>query len=209
MSVRWVWIGLAASLGLTGCADFQEMKVEFRNRYLAKEAWNSLQETYGCMNHEKDFGRGFREGYHNVASGGPGCPPILPPRRYWSVRYMSMDGRARTEAWFAGFRYGALVAEQDGVGLFMELPTSLPSEDTRRKVPLPADLYEESEPGSTAPEVPPSPGEFVPPPLEEGVPPMQPVTEPDPMANPSPPSPAPPKPDAAPARTADQFAPNP
>lgn len=152
MSVRWFAMGVAASLGVAGCAEFQEAKIELRNRYLAKEAWDSLRETHGCMNYEADFGRGFREGYHNVASGGLGCPPVLPPRRYWSVRYMSMDGRARTEAWFAGFRYGAMVAEQDGVGLFMELPTSLPDESSRRRIPAPkaSEPDEEEAPESDA-----------------------------------------------------------
>lgn len=110
---------------LSGCAELQEMKIDFRHRYLAKEAWESLQDCYGEMNYEADFGRGFREGYFDVANGGNGCPPPLPPQRYWSVRYMNTAGRERTEAWFQGFRYGAMVAEQDGIGQFMELPTSL------------------------------------------------------------------------------------
>jgi hypothetical protein len=158
-------MGIAASLGVAGCAEFQEAKIELRNRYLAKEAWRSLRETHGAMNYEKDFGRGFREGYHNVASGGLGCPPVLPPQRYWSVRYMNMEGRARTEAWFAGFRYGAMVAEQDGVGLFMELPTSLPDQSTRRRIPLPPELSEPDE--EAAPET--SAGESAPAPEESSV----------------------------------------
>lgn len=137
MTLRLQILSLAVCLGATGCAEFQELKIDYRNRYLAKEAWESLQETYDCMNYEKDFGRGFRQGYYEVAMGGNGCPPVLPPRRYWSVRYMSMEGRARTEAWFAGFRYGALVAEQDGVGIFMQLPTSVPTEESREKTPTP------------------------------------------------------------------------
>jgi hypothetical protein len=134
-------LGLAlACLGLTGCAEIQEVKINIRNRYLAKEAWQSLQETAGCMNHESDFGRGFRAGYYDVALGGNGCPPPLPPQRYWSVRYMSITGREKTEAWFAGFRYGAMVAQQDGIGTFLELPTSIPEESTRRSLPMPPDL---------------------------------------------------------------------
>lgn len=129
MRVRWSIAAIALSLsGLAGCAELQEVKIDFRNRYLAHEAWRDLREVYCDMNYEKDFGRGFRTGYYDVASGGNGCPPILPPQRYWSVRYMSTEGRARTEAWFAGFRYGAMVAEQDGIGVFIELPTSLPSQ---------------------------------------------------------------------------------
>ncbi len=132
------------SLGLTGCAEIQEMKINVRNRYLAKEAWESLRETNDCMNFESDFGRGFRTGYYDVANGGNGCPPPLPPQRYWSVRYMSLKGRERTEAWFAGYRYGALVAQQDGIGTFLELPTSIPDESTRRLLPMPPKEPEES-----------------------------------------------------------------
>lgn len=134
MNRRWCVVLLAlAGFSLTGCADLQELKINFRNRYLASEAWDALQETYGCMNYETDFGRGFRAGYYDVASGGNGCPPILPPERYWSARYMNTTGRARTEAWFSGFRYGAMVAEQDGVGIFIELPTSLPPKEKRHR----------------------------------------------------------------------------
>ncbi len=132
------------SLGLTGCAEIQEMKINVRNRYLAKEAWESLRETNDCMNFESDFGRGFRAGYYDVANGGNGCPPPLPPQRYWSVRYMSLKGRERTEAWFAGYRYGAMVAQQDGIGTFLELPTSIPDESTRKEFPLPPDEPEEA-----------------------------------------------------------------
>jgi hypothetical protein len=138
MFLRLAMLGLAvASVGLTGCAEIQELKINTRNRYLAKEAWESLRETSECMNFEADFGRGFRAGYYDVANGGNGCPPPLPPERYWSVRYMSIEGRERTEAWFAGFRYGAMVAQQDGIGVFLELPTSQPDESTRRVIPLP------------------------------------------------------------------------
>ncbi|MBY0587454.1 hypothetical protein K2X85_09775 [bacterium] len=138
MFLRLSMLGLAiASVGLTGCAEIQELKINTRNRYLASEAWETLRETSECMNYESDFGRGFRAGYYDVANGGNGCPPPLPPERYWSVRYMSLVGRERTEAWFAGFRYGALVAQQDGIGVFLELPTSVPQESTRRTLPLP------------------------------------------------------------------------
>ncbi|MBX9654031.1 hypothetical protein K2Y11_10485 [bacterium] len=117
---------MSGCLLATGCAELQEAKIDLRNRYIAREAWKDLREVYCEMNFEKDFGRGFREGYFDVAAGGNGCPPVIPPERYWSVRYMSTEGRARTEAWFSGYRYGAMVAEQDGVGIFMELPSSLP-----------------------------------------------------------------------------------
>ena len=127
MQFRWSLMGLILPVILmTGCAELQEAKINLRNHYLSKEAWNDLREEYCSMNFEKDFGRGFREGYFEVASGGNGCPPVLPPQRYWSVRYMSTEGRERTEAWFSGYRYGAMVAEQDGVGIYMELPSSLP-----------------------------------------------------------------------------------
>ena len=87
MSVRWSLGLLAFGLLVGGCADLQELKIDARNKYLAREAWDDLQTTYGCMNYEKDFGRGFRDGYFDVAEGGEGCPPVLPPQRYWSARY--------------------------------------------------------------------------------------------------------------------------
>jgi hypothetical protein len=153
MSLRWSSIGLAICLiSLAGCAELQQAKIDARNRYLSNQAWIDLEDTYCDMNFDKDFGRGFREGYYDVASGGDGCPPILPPQRYWSVRYMNTEGRARTQAWFEGYRYGALVAEQDGVGVFIELPTSLP-DSPKNETPRPNldDLDEESVPSESAP----------------------------------------------------------
>ena len=81
MRSRWSLLGLVLPVFLmtmTGCAELQESKISLRNRYLSKEAWKDLREEYCSMNFEKDFGRGFRAGYYDVACGGNGCPRLTP-----------------------------------------------------------------------------------------------------------------------------------
>lgn len=127
MNLRRLLLSGLTLLAVTGCAEFQEEKIEARNHYLAKVAWENLEVVYEHMDFTDDFGRGFREGYYDVCNGGNGCPPVIPPRRYWSVKYASPRGHQQTHAWFEGYRYGAVVAEQDGVGIWVSLPTSRPA----------------------------------------------------------------------------------
>lgn len=126
MKQRWLLFSGWALLALAGCAELQEDKIDGRNRYLARRAWEQLQVVYKDFDYTDDFGRGFKQGYFDVASGGNGCPPMLPPKHYWSVKYASPKGHQRTHAFFEGYRYGAIVAEQDGVGIWISLPTSRP-----------------------------------------------------------------------------------
>lgn len=72
----------------------------------------------------KHYGKGFRAGYRNVAGGGDGCPPTLPPQCYWSVCYQNPVGQAKVQEWFRGWVYGANAARIDGVADFNQIMTS-------------------------------------------------------------------------------------
>jgi hypothetical protein len=140
---RWVsrllWLlGIALLFAAnTGCSTFQGVRdylqyndatddfvIGWRNYVWANKAWAAQKECYYGQPHLADFGEGFRAGYRNVAAGGNGCPPPLPPRNYWSWKYQSPEGQAKIAAWFAGYPYGAAAAEQEGAGNWREIPVS-------------------------------------------------------------------------------------
>jgi hypothetical protein len=70
------------------------------------------------VTHSVDYAQGFEEGYYDVASGGDGCPPPLPPEKYWRATYNSPVGQEHVKAWFQGFRDGAAAARADGVAAY-------------------------------------------------------------------------------------------
>lgn len=70
------------------------------------------------------YGKGFRAGYRNVADGGDGCPPTLPPQCYWSVCYQNPAGQAKVQEWFRGWVFGANAARIDGVAEYGQIMTS-------------------------------------------------------------------------------------
>lgn len=187
MNVRKLLLSGLTLLLASGCADFQQEKIEARNRYLARTAWENLEVVYEHMEFTEDFGRGFREGYYDVCNGGNGCPPVIPPRQYWSVKYASPRGHQQTHAWFEGYRYGAVVAEQDGVGIWVTLPTSTPAPREPEQFlpeigPTPGVAEEGIELQETPPPVPTTPE--VAPPMPEGDLPPAPMDEPMPEAQP-------------------------
>src|SRR5262245_59264262 len=75
----------------------------WRNHVWSKRAWYQQRHLFAAHPYVVDFGEGFRSGYLDVAGGGDGCVPVLPPRRYWSWRYQSPEGQAKTNAWFEGY----------------------------------------------------------------------------------------------------------
>jgi hypothetical protein len=72
----------------------------WRNHVWSKRAWYQQRHLFAAHPYVVDFGEGFRAGYLDVAGGGDGCVPVLPPRKYWSWRYQSPEGQAKTNAWF-------------------------------------------------------------------------------------------------------------
>lgn len=126
MTWRWAMATASAVFALAGCTNLNEFKIDQRNHALARRAWNCVKDVYRDIEFPSDFAAGFKQAYVDVASGGNGCPPVLPPRSYWTVDYASPEGHRRTQTWFEGYKYGATVAEQDGIGVWITLPTGHP-----------------------------------------------------------------------------------
>jgi hypothetical protein len=134
MKLYRVWIGLALLMLTTGCYTFRDDVDEFmfttRNKLYAEQAWQASKSMYSDVECRSHFADGFCAGYRNVAAGGNGCVPKLPPRKYWKVGYQSPAGRQKALAWFNGYSHGAVAAEQDGVAGWSRItvaPNTCPS----------------------------------------------------------------------------------
>src|SRR5262245_28925346 len=55
----------------------------------------------------------------------PVCPPV-PPNRYRRKRYMTPEGVAAVEDWYAGFRHGAATAMASGLRNLVVIPVQCP-----------------------------------------------------------------------------------
>lgn len=174
-----------AVLTLSGCTAVQGVRehiayndtvddfvLAWRNGAWAHQAWHMRKAQFLGHPYLHDFGEGFKAGYRDVASGGSGCTPPLPPRKYWNWRYQTAEGQAKVAAWFEGYPHGARAAEEDGAGLHRNIQTSeLLRAEYRlgHEPPYKAPLYFHN-PENWCP-----PGESVPPgtgqPTEPGVPP--------------------------------------
>jgi hypothetical protein len=170
----------------SGCVTVKECcdqcMVDCRNRCLAEKAWWSCKSCYSDVDCPKDFGRGFKDGYVAVASGGGTCQPALPAERYWHFCYENPCGQEQQLAWFNGYTYGAIYAEQEGVGDWTRVVTAPTLPPYRKKRPAkasaaaaddyfpsaePATPYAEPMPADEAPPVPDPSASNKPPVVEE------------------------------------------
>ena len=101
-----------------GCTQLEDNRIEARQRRMARAAYVTSPGACNGMLHSVDYAKGFEAGYFDVASGGDGCPPALPPKKYWGAAYNSPVGQEHVKAWFQGFRDGAAAARADGVASF-------------------------------------------------------------------------------------------
>lgn len=87
---------------------------EWSTTHVAKSAANrqiwsqQLRSLRLLSSHYKD---GYRQAFIDIANGGSGdCPPVPPPR-YWNTFYRSACGEKFAEQWFNGYRAGAAAAD--------------------------------------------------------------------------------------------------
>jgi len=137
------WLMMLCGLSMipaTGCSIVQnahtyikntnhmdDCVMSYRNRAWATKAWHQRKQHFCNQRYLHDFSKGFLAGYQSVASGGNGCTPTFPDREYWSWKYQSPEGQGKVAAWFAGFPHGARAAEEDGIGNWSQIQTSVGS----------------------------------------------------------------------------------
>ena len=117
--------GLQQAVVHNECID--DFLLGYRNRAWSAKAWHNHKDQFCDQSHMPDFCAGFRQGYEDVAGGSGGCTPPLPPESYWGWRYQSVEGQGKVGAWFSGYPHGARAAEEDGIGSWATIRTTLPA----------------------------------------------------------------------------------
>ena len=178
---------LIGCLLLTGCASFRDAIVQdqlyLRNAGEARLALQEFEQLASVPSEHPDhFRGGFKDGYIAVAMGATGCPPTLPPKKYWHAKYRTAEGKLVVTAWYNGYAEGATAAESTGAADRNRVHTALDiygagnsrlSASNYQSNPTPTDA---SEPIPMFPDVvlPPAPGvdgESPPPSASEANPP--------------------------------------
>ncbi len=131
-----MWSGITRRLSRHDALD--ECIINYRNQAWAARAWLCTAEEYRNRPYLSDFEAGFRQGYEDIAAGGNGCVPAVCPKAYWGWQYQSSDGQSRMNAWFEGYPLGVKAAEQDGVGNWNSVATSMPVPQLPPKTPAAA-----------------------------------------------------------------------
>ncbi|MEW4526451.1 hypothetical protein [Maioricimonas sp. JC845] len=69
-----------------------------------------------------DFHTGFVDGYVDVAQGGSGMVPPIPPEQYWGAPARTPTGHQRAQEWFAGYATGAQSALSSSCAAYNRVP---------------------------------------------------------------------------------------
>ncbi len=107
-----------------------------RNYKLAEYACESITKSEPDHTYSADYVDGFKDGFADyLYAGGTGEPPPLPPRHYWKIDYETPEGHQAIVDWFAGFRHGAVVAQESGYRQWVTIPSSLPPRNAPDRQP--------------------------------------------------------------------------
>jgi hypothetical protein len=105
---------------------FLEHKERSRDWKWAEAAWRDVCSANPQTSCSRSFAEGFKTGYAEyLYAGEPGTPPALPPRQYRGVAFQTPAGYRVIEDWFAGYRYGVVVARSEGYRDLIIGPNSL------------------------------------------------------------------------------------
>ena len=125
---RFILLALAGVMVLpsVGCQSWRSLGlgeavvVSYRDMVWARRAYNL---RYGNCDraYEEHFQNGFCEGYSDVANGGDGYVPALPPSDYRSYEYQSTDGAKCVNSWFEGYPAGVKAAKGDKAGTYHDV----------------------------------------------------------------------------------------
>jgi hypothetical protein len=73
---------------------------------------------------DSDFRQGFIQAYVDVALGGDGMLPPVPPERYWKTCERDPEGYCEADHWFAGYTAGARHALSSSWHAHNQVPSS-------------------------------------------------------------------------------------
>ena len=102
-------------------------KLSRQLRHESKAAWGEVCRQYPKRTFTVDYADGFTDGFvDHLESGGTAQPPAAPPVKYRRSRYMNVEGHARIQDYFCGFKYGCDVAAASGQRDLITVPILLP-----------------------------------------------------------------------------------
>ena len=78
-----------------------------------------------CGETSRDFRYGFQQAYIDIANGGTGALPAIPPPRYWAAPYRTVWGHNKARDWFSGYEAGASAAKCCMPSDTLSVPTSV------------------------------------------------------------------------------------
>ena len=99
---------------MAGCSSTEfrdgidDTTVSIRSRTRSLQAWTETRDLYEGIPNQEDFGKGFRDGHYDVAMGGSGRRPVLPPREYRGLRGQAKGDQTRLTAYMDGHEHGVL-----------------------------------------------------------------------------------------------------
>lgn len=122
------FVGCTVVTGVRNYLDYNtecdNLVIGWRDHVYSRRAFNRRINSFPATQFPNSFREGFIAGYHDVANGGKGCPPSVPPRKFWSWKYQTAEGQCKVNEWFAGYPYGAKAAEEDGIGNYRDIQIS-------------------------------------------------------------------------------------
>jgi len=77
-----------------------------------------------CENPSTDFCCGYEQAFIDLANGGNGVTPPVPPQKYWKANNRSARGYQKAEQWFEGYRAGVCAAQAMGRQEYLFIPAS-------------------------------------------------------------------------------------
>ncbi len=72
----------------------------------------------------RDFRYGFQQAFLDIANGGSGALPAVPPPRYWTAAYRTTWGHNKARDWFEGYEAGANAAKCSALREAQSVPTA-------------------------------------------------------------------------------------
>lgn len=103
---------LAMGLTLCGCTTISDCKYECDQKLRSHQAWCAFDACHDeCFT--GDYRSGWKAGYYDVATGGNGCPPVVPPKRYWRPPVCFEHDPCRRNEWYCGWQDGAACAQSE------------------------------------------------------------------------------------------------
>ncbi len=88
------------------CRELDDSITAHKARMAARECLKAISHQQHCS-FSDDYVFGFEQAFVDIAQGGWGLTPAVPPRRYWGLCHRTGYGKSEACEWFDGYSAGA------------------------------------------------------------------------------------------------------